>query len=445
MIHNVRDFSAVGDGTSLDHKPIQEAMDRCFAEGGGTVLLPRGTYLSGALHMRSDVCLHLAAGAILKATDDPALYEDVSDAPPETERHDVRALLKADGVENVTIEGAGIIEGNGRAPLKYGERHGMFRLRILQFDNCREVFIRNIRIHYPDCWTLHFKHCENIQIRGVTILANYDRINTDGIDPDGCRNVIISDCNINVGDDCIVLKSLDGRPCENVTVTNCVLRTRCAALKLGTESFGDIRNVTFSNCVVHGTGVGIAFSCRDGGCYENILFNNIILEANREFPFFLDITPRNANSKTGDIRNVTFQNMSVTGAGRFYAMGRPGHPVRNLTLRDITWNVTGPCEVEDVGKPPGTQPHSEESAKDWTAPLQRPYQFILSHAEDVTLENVKVYDQTPEGDASCGFLYARSTNGLNVRNIKALPSPNGVPSFEIEKCGDVEVAEMGQD
>jgi polygalacturonase len=213
-------------------------------------------------------------------------------------------------------------------------------------------------------------------------------------------------------------------------------------LKLGTESFGDIRNVTFSNCVVRDTGVGISFTCRDGGCYENILFNNIVLEGNLDFPVFVDITPRKMDSKLGHIRNITFQNMVIGGTGRFYAMGRPGHEISHLRLRDIAWNVTGYCEIQSVAKPPGTQPPREEGAQEWTLPLQRPYQFVLSHAEDVTMENIKVYDRTPEGGVHRGFLSARSISGLNVRNIKSLPVPDGIAPVEIENCQGVDVAGM---
>ncbi|HHT36025.1 MAG TPA: glycoside hydrolase family 28 protein, partial [Firmicutes bacterium] len=100
--------------------------------------------------------------------------------------------------------------------------------------------------------------------------ANQQQINTDGIDPDGCRNVTISDCKITTGDDSIVIKSTEGDLSENITVTNCILSSRHAALKLGTEAIGDVKNITFSNCVIR-SNVGLALYMKDGSNYENII------------------------------------------------------------------------------------------------------------------------------------------------------------------------------
>ncbi len=439
-IFDVKQFGATGDGTHLDRTAFQQALDRCASEGGGTVAVPAGTYLTGSLEMKSNTCLRLDAGAVLKVACDPALYPEATGDDPKSANAERRAVIVAEGAENIAIVGEGAIEGGGYDKVGNMPELDAFRPRMVLFRDCRYIQLRDIRLLYPNSWTIHLKDCSDIQIRGITIHACMDRINTDGIDPDGCRNLTISDCNMKTGDDCIVIKSLDGRPCENITVTNCVLSSRCSALKLGTESFGDMRNITFTNCVVYDTEIGIAFFNKDGGVFENVFFNNLVMEANRDFPVLFDITPRYySTSDAGDIRNITLENVLITGRGRFLAEGRPGHPVRNLALRNVTWNVTDACPMENAVKPGGCSERKREADPSWINHASQPYQFVMACVEDVEMTNVKLYDCSESRDQRRGFLYAYDADRVRVRDVLPLRPPEGTEPVRGQNVRHLEV------
>ena len=254
---NVRDHGAKGDGRANDRAALQSALDACAKAGGGTVRVPPGDYLSGALRMASGVTLHLEAGATLWASTNKSDYAGVS------ERH----FLAAEGAQHLALAGRGVIHGQGTAD--YGARWGVpkkpeFRAGILLFTDCRDVTVRDVTILYSDAWTLHFKRCENVTVEDVTIRNNYRRLNSDGIDPNSCRRVRIARCRISAGVDCIVLKSTEAYPCEDVTVTDCFLESAASELKLGTESHGDFRDNRFANCVISNSPTGIGFCLKIG-------------------------------------------------------------------------------------------------------------------------------------------------------------------------------------
>jgi hypothetical protein len=263
-------------------------------------------------------------------------------------------------------------------------------------------------------------------IRGVTITANRGRINTDGIDPDGCRNVIISDCRIETGDDCIVIKSTEGDPCENITVANCVLSSSHAALKIGTEAIGDIRNMTFNNCVIRDTDVALALYMKDGSTYENMVFSNMVIEAGGEFPILLDVTPRYYREpKIGRIRNILFDNLVVTGPGRVFMEGMPGRPIEDVRFRDVLWNVTGRCRTEGIQKPPGAR--RVEIDPDRINYAVHPYQFIAAHVDGLTLRDIRIKPGREGYVPDRGQLYAERVERLAVERVEAFASPEGIP------------------
>ncbi|TBL71603.1 glycoside hydrolase family 28 protein [Paenibacillus thalictri] len=421
MSYHVKQFGAAGDGQTLDHGAIQSAIDECSRSGGGTVVLPGGTYLCGTIHLRSNVCLHLEMGAVILGAGDGALYPEICKTPYGNLPGQIQALIWADGVENVSITGEGTIDGGGASPLPPAVAAGVkFRPALVFYRDCKNVKFLDVTLQYSCFWTLHLMRCEEVMVRGVTILANMERINTDGIDPDGCRNMIISDCNIQTGDDCIVIKSTEGDPCENITVANCILSSRHAALKIGTEAVGPIRNVTFNNCIIHHTDVALALYMKDGSIYENMVFSNMVIEARNEFPILLDVTPRYYKEpKIGRIRNVTFDNVTVTGQGRCYIEGVPGQPIENVRFRNVTWNVTGPCRLDQPSKPPGARRVEIDPQRVNYA--VHPYQFIAAYVDGLLLRDIRIRHESAEGLPDRGGLYAEQVRGVIVEHLDAPP------------------------
>lgn len=400
---SVRDYGAKGDRTTLDTKAIQAAIEAASKAGGGTVVLPAGNYLSGMIRLRSHVSLQLDPGATLWAS---------------TERRDYDKgyshLILADGVEHVAILGQGTIHGQGTADLgRRGVKEVMpsFRTHIMLFRDCRNVTIRDITILYSDSWTIHLQRCDTVYIDGVTILNNYYRTNSDGIDPNSCRNVHISNCHIVAGDDCIVLKSTEAYPCENVVVTNCTVETIASALKLGTESKGDFRNIHFSNCTIRNSPVGIGFYMKDGATMERVTFTNISIESSSPtlrsvYPIFMDIEKRNVNSKIGRIRDVTFRDIQIhTGQGSLI-QGMPESPIENLTLQNITIRVDEAADQSKRSKPVGGT-RTLRDQRD-TQFARQPAYLIAAHVRGLLLDNVRVL-----GEGTNSQQFDRSTVALH--------------------------------
>ncbi|WP_282936248.1 glycoside hydrolase family 28 protein [Paenibacillus sp. RC67] len=434
MIFDVVQFGAKGNGTELSHENIQKAMDACAEAGGGTVYVPAGTYLCGTLHLRSNVNLHLEQGAVILGADDGALYPEICKTPYGNLPGQIQALLWADNVSNVTITGQGIIDGGGNSPLAPKDAvHVQFRPALVFYRNCEKVKFLDVTLQYSCFWTLHLLRCNDVLIHGVTILAHQDRINTDGIDPDGCRNVIISDCHIKTGDDCIVIKSTEGDACENTTITNCILSSRHAALKLGTEAIGAIRNITFNNCIIDHTNVALALYMKDGSTYENIIFSNMVVEAYNEFPIVIDVTPRYYKEPTiGKIRSITFDNIIVTGKGRLYIEGTKDVPVSDISLRNMTWNITGKCKTDNIKKPDGARRIEMDPNRANYA--VNPYQLIAVHVDGLLVSNWKVFNRSGEILCDRGQFYLQSVDHLTLENVRHPKIASGLEPVKLIDC-----------
>lgn len=437
---NVRNGGAKGDGVTLDQAALQAVVDRCAAAGGGTVRVPAGAYLIGTVELRSNVCVHLDMGARLLAADRPECFPEISKTPHGNLPGQIQAVLWADNAENITVSGSGTVDGGHPEALSSAAAVNVrFRPALVFFRNCRNVKFLDVTLQHSSLWTLHLQRCVDVMVRGVTIRNNPHRINADGIDPDGCRNVIISDCNIIAGDDAICIKSTEGDPCENIVVSNCVLSTTCAALKIGTEALGDIRNITFTNCVIHDTNVALALYMKDGSTYENMIFSNMIIESRNQFPILVDVTPRYYREpRQGRIRSIVFENVMVSSPGRCQIEGLPDMPIENLTLRNITWNVTGPLQTGNVRKPAGAR----RTERDPDAPnhAANPYQFVAAHVRDLEVSNVKLYDRRTDADtdASRGLIHLHDVRGATLERLSSkLPVPAGLPPIGTVDCADV--------
>jgi hypothetical protein len=429
---NVKEHGASGDGTTLDSPAIQRAIDSVGAAGGGTVFVPPGRYRCGSVRLASGVNLHLSAGAVIISAGQSELFPVI--ATTQNRPGQIQAMLWADGAGDVSVTGLGAIDGGCDAPLAgQAAAAEKFRPAMVFFRGCRDVRFEGVTLRNSSFWTMHLMRCVDVKVRGVTIRANRGRINTDGIDPDGCRNVIISDCDIDTGDDCIVMKSTEGDDCRNVTVANCQLRTACAALKIGTESIGSIANVTMIGCIIRDSNVALALYMKDGGVYENILLSNLIAEASNAFPLVVDNTPRwYRQPAEGIIRNVAFENIVMTSAGRAYIQGLPKRPVENLTLRNIVWHATGPCRTEGVEKPVGAA--RGERDPDRINHATQPYHLLAIDARGLLVSNFRL-----GGDAAAmanrGLAYLRSVSDSVLESVGgAVTCPQAIRQ---EDCRDI--------
>jgi len=269
-----KEFGVKGDGQAKDTAAIQKAIDHCAARGGGTVALEPGVYLSGTLWLRSNVELHLMAGAKLQGSQSQDDYEEFA-APgfkgqfaPEGS---AKCLLCADHADNIAITGPGEINGAGpsfydtAAPLlwsKFYSKPPHPRPRMLMLHQCRDVRISDASFVDSPSWTFWLINCQRVNIHRVKVLGDQKMINNDGIDIDSCRQVTLSDSFIQTGDDCVVLRAIQNiidapAVCEGVVVSNCVLSSACQAIRVGCPGDNVIRNCAFSNIVIQDSNNGI--------------------------------------------------------------------------------------------------------------------------------------------------------------------------------------------
>lgn len=387
-VYDVRTFGAVADGKTKNTVAIRKAIAAASAAGGGTVYLGGGTYLTGPIHLASNITLYVDAGAVVKFSDDFDDYLPMVRSRWEgTEVFNFSPLIYAEKADNVAIVGRGTLDGQGAAWWKYvralKEEHqktgvwpadvkwrqefarmnpnlewpddrqnlemGFLRPPLIQLIECHNVAVEDVTIRNSPFWTVNPVYSDGVTIRGVTIDNPLDAPNTDGIDPESCRNVHIADCHISVGDDCITIKSgrdrqgrRIGRPAENITVTNCTMGHGHSGVAMGSEISGGIKKVTVSNCVFDGTdrGIRIKSTRGRGGVVEDVRVQNIVMKNVREEAITLNLYYTNAPAEPVSERTPRFRNIHLSGisgtAGEAGAiLGLEEARIENVTLNDI--------------------------------------------------------------------------------------------------------------
>ena len=410
-----RDYGAAGDGSHLDTKAIQAAIDAAARGGGGQVYLHNGTFLSGALHLKSNVTLCIEAGAVLLGSPRMEDYPEEPEAYPSrsAEVYTRRSLIFAEKVENVAIAGGGVIDGQGGSPAFHTPHMTEgYRPHLLRFSECRNVRLKDITLRDSPMWVQNYLACDNVLIDGITVKSRVNS-NNDGIDIDDCSNVRIVNCDIWSGDDAVCLKSTSHRGCRNVVVANCIISSRSNALKLGTDSTGGFDNITMTNCAVYDTGMaGIALQSVDGGTLERVVVSNIVMN-NVGCAIFLRLGNRGRGMQQptpGRLRAVKISNVEAMGAGDVGSSitGLPGSPVEDVLLENIRIVSTGGGtqaqarrEVPEAPDaypeynmfvPPGTSEPTEEKAGCLPA-----HGLYVRHAAGLTLRGVDV--RTAKADA----------------------------------------------
>ncbi|WP_052380441.1 glycosyl hydrolase family 28 protein [Paenibacillus camerounensis] len=373
---------------SNDLQAIQRAVDDCSAQGGGTVIVSRGEWGSGPIHLRSHVHLSVEKGAVINFSDSFADYLPVVFTRWEgMECYNYSPLIYAVDCENIAVTGEGTLNGNGEAwwhwkqlqqtaadKLCYAERdeisvqervfgteEAALRPSFIQPVRCRNVLIEGLVIHNGPQWTVHPVYCENIIIRRIDIVSCGP--NTDGLNPDSCRNVLIEDCSFETGDDCIAINSgmnEDGwrvnKPCENIVIRNCVMKEGHGGLVIGSGMSGGVRNVYAHNCTITGGDRGIRLKSMRGrgGYVENIRFENIQIDNVREeavqinmYYGYSTVVPK--TSTPSDFSNIHIKNISGEGAGIAVEIkGLPEHRLKNISLENINLSAEKALVCSDV-------------------------------------------------------------------------------------------------
>ncbi len=456
---NIKDFGAIGDGTTLSTTNIQQAIDACAEQGGGTVLIPAGSFLTGTLMLRSYVELHLAPAARLLSS-----MEEADFVAPEgdagqflSEGQGNKALLCARHAVNIAVTGLGTIDGRGEQFLE-PEDEGSdtvlkiireFRPKLIDLEGCVNVVFRDVTLYHASSWGMHMTGCRQVTVTGVKILGQVRGPNNDGIDPDSCQDVHISNCHIETGDDCIVVKATKYGAerygaCENITVTNCTLQSHDSAIKIGTETHGDIRNITVSNCVIRNSNRGVGIWVRDGATMENMLFSNLFIETrlfsneedtNRRHggwwgksePIFMTAERRNKPDAPapGKIRNIRFDQLLIESEGGMFIGGSPESIIEGITIR----NVKQTMRVKS-GYPGGVFDTQPSDRGIFPHPVPAMY---LNYAKDVALSDVEIHWQGEPNRHWTQALAAEDVEDLRVRSFRGTAAKPGISVLEMNR------------
>jgi hypothetical protein len=347
---NVRDFGAKGDGRMLDTPAIQEAIEACAKAGGGTVLLPAGTYLSKPLFLRgNNLTFRLDSNAVLLGSQGFNDYR--------TAEGKVAGLINADHLSNVTLCGEGAIDGAGepwwpavREAKRNGTAEPRRRPKMVNFSHCQGLTVRDVTLRNSPSFHLVPTDCNDVLIDHVTIKAPGNSPNTDAIDPGPCRNLRIVNCILDVGDDNVAIKA--GHPvpgqdfcCEDMIISNCTC-LHGHGISIGSETAGGVSNLVVIDCTFDGTvsGIRIKTARGKGGQVENVLYKNLTMN-NVTRP--IDIacyypkvpktdTARAGGAGTPSYHDIRIENLSGTCPQSVgLIVGLPESLVRNVTLTGV--------------------------------------------------------------------------------------------------------------
>lgn len=433
-IYNVREFGAVGDGKRLDTRHIMAAIDACAGKGGGTVLLPAGKYLTGAIRLRSNVNLHLDTGATILGSQNPSDYP-VYSSPWQDGTQEISSLIYGEDLDNVSLTGRGTVDGQGRAWwirqwLKFPKKHvpvpslsesqrreeiekiRFGRPHLVRLVRCRNVLIQGLTFTHSPAWTLNPIFCEYVIIDGVIILNPVPSPNTDGIDPESCRNLHISNTHIDVGDDCIAIKSGKneagrrmGKPCENITITNLTTIHGHGGVSIGSEMSGGVHNVAISNCAFHGTQRGIRIKTQRGrgGVVERVVASNIVMQDVHQ-PFTVTMFYSHGNVEcakpvtvaTPQFREFQFINIIADGArSAGQITGLVEMPISKVTLSDVR--------------------------------MKARRGFSCQNAREVEFRDVRI--ESAEGSA----LWARNVRDIGIDDFHSTSEHDGTPVIDLDQ------------
>ncbi|WP_350287267.1 glycosyl hydrolase family 28 protein [uncultured Croceitalea sp.] len=412
---NILDFGAKPDGQTMNTKAIQAAIDEAL-KVQGEVVVPKGTFMTGALTLGPKMTLQIDKGATVLAS------PDIDDYP---NGH----FISAPYADSLVIQGQGTINGSGTAffddDWKFEERPQPW----IVVSDAIGVKVSGIRFENSPAHTLSFNFCDGVIVDGISIQNDPKSPNTDGIDIRNTRNVRITNCDIRTGDDAICLKVTskkhlwqdpNGNPrprtVENVLVKDCYLESDDSALKLGTGSGYRTQNITFEDITIRKTRYAMALFMMDGGSYQDIMFKNIDAETGarhaQEYGIFIDIHQRSEDAPVGQIEHVRFQDCKIKTRGIFYVSGHPRQNLKNISFDTIDIVFDGHLNNSSWQKPKGNK-----KIKQWrtTADYVRENgKFIMANAENVHFKNLTVTHNIPDTIA----MFWRKNVSLDTVNVK---------------------------
>ena len=400
---NITSYGAVGDGITDCSEAFKSAIEDCANNGGGKVIVPKGIYLTGAIHLKSNVNLHITENAIVKFSDDKSKYLPLVFSRWEgVECMNYSALIYAYGQDNIAITGKGLLDGQGsnenwwswKGKEEYGWKDGMphqkngrdklfkmaennippeervmgegyyLRPNFVQFYKSKNILIEGVTFKNSPMWFINPVLCRNISIIGITVEGLGP--NNDGCDPESSKDVLIKDCYFNTGDDCIAIKSgrnNDGRrinvPSENIVIQNCKMKEGHGGVVIGSEISGGVKNVFAENCSMSSPNLDRAIRIKTnsvrGGTIENIFARNIEVGEVKEAVLTINFLYEEGDTGpfTPSVNNVVLENISSKKSK--YALLIKAYersPITGLKIINCNFNNVGDGNIIENLKDP---------------------------------------------------------------------------------------------
>jgi polygalacturonase len=387
---NITAYGARGEGTTDCSAAFRSAIGACNAAGGGRVVVPAGRFLTGPIHLRSNVNLHVQDGATVLFSRDPRAYLPAVFTRWEgTEMMGYSPLIYAFEQENIAISGTGTLDGQADDanwwPWKGGQQaparnqlmksaedgvpvasrlfaeESFLRPQFIQTYRCRNVLIEDVHIVNSPMWEIHPVLSTNVTVRRVKIRSHGP--NNDGCDPESCRDVLIEGCEFDTGDDCIAIKSgrnADGRrlhmPTENVIIRDCVMKDGHGGVTIGSEISGDVRWVFAEKCRMDSPNLDRALRLKTnamrGGTLEHIFMRDCTIGQVADAVVHVDF-----NYEEGAkgpflpvVRDINVERVSSRKSKHaLFLRAFPNAPITDVRLSDCQFNdVANPSMLENV-------------------------------------------------------------------------------------------------
>ncbi|WP_302884915.1 glycoside hydrolase family 28 protein [Wenyingzhuangia gilva] len=453
---NIVDFGANGDGKTDNTKIIQQVINEASKSGDGKVIVPEGVFLTGVLHLKSNVELYLSKNAVLLGSAKRIDYGPKKASP----------LIVAKGQYHIAITGTGTIDGNGHELIKdiYKMLHAgtledhewqhynpWYQMRpaeknrpmMLYVYDCDDITVKDITLKNGLCWIQDYRNSTNIVIDNIKVKST-TFLNNDGIDLTDCKNASITNCFVDAADDGICLKSSTSNMlCENIYIANCKVRSSASAIKLGTASWGGFKNVTIENIEVYDTfRSAIAIESVDGGHIENINVSNINAE-NTGNAIFIRLGHRSGQS-IGTVKNIHIKNIKVQ-----VPLGRPdaGYEMSGPEVREA--HNTFPSSI--VGVPN----HNVENVVienvvienveiSYPGLSKKEIAYVpLTHLANVP-ERIQDYPEfSMFGELPAFGFYVRHVKGITFKNVKVtLKNDDFRPAFVFDEVEELELNDI---
>ena len=461
-VYNITDYGAVKNSPAICTKALQAAIDACNKNGGGEVLIPAGIFVTGTIHLKSNVELHLQSGAVLQGSTNLNDYEAHTPDKPFAPNH--FGLLFTQDAENVSITGEGQIDGNGdsffdttvakrldSATTAFTRQKNNFRhvnaglgdgpiqpkdrpYQMIVFSNCKRVTVKDVFITKSPFWCMHFADCEGVHVYGIRLWNNMLAPNADGIDVTSCSNVIIDGCDIRSGDDALAIVGYDHHfeipgfehikhLSENIVISNCNLQSNSSGIRIGFLDQNTVQNVRVSNVNITHSSRGIGIFLRDQGSLKNITFTNMYIETrmptgdwwgNGE-PIHISAIRGKEDVTLGTIENVQFNNIICKGDAGMLVYSTKESLIKNISFKNITFELVD-SKINDIA---GGNIDLRGAIGNKNTLFARDIPGLLAENVDgLTIDDFKLVWTNPR----MPFL----TNGIEVNNFKHLKITNFV-------------------